>query len=222
MFEIKEGSLLKEEEKFDIIRSKPIDKEVWDYLSNQFQNLTIEITSRYKGNIIELMKINALEGWCYETTESSIVFLNKDDYIARGSLRIEEDKRYSHAWIHFISKNKEYAFDPCLNILCEKDLYSKVFEVDVKSKVYKEEVLEELIRRIYLAKQKREQESEMEKEVRNMFISILGTRCEGETYIKGSNDDIFSPMYRSCVGYKPQIEGTKVKKLTAHFYDNLA
>ena len=38
----------------------------------------------------------------------------------------------------------EYVLDPCLNLLCKKDDYSKIFEVDVKGRVSAKDVKEEL------------------------------------------------------------------------------
>lgn len=57
-----------------------------------------------------------LEGWCWQTTESAIIFLNDDDYIERGTLKFDtETPGYYHSWICFKFDDIEYVFDPCLN-----------------------------------------------------------------------------------------------------------
>ena len=74
-----------------------------------------------------------LQGWCWETTESAIVFLDDDDYIERGNLKFDicEDiffhytfcKEYWHSWICFSLENTIWVFGPCLQIIVEKDIY---------------------------------------------------------------------------------------------------
>lgn len=74
---------LTEEERFKILRSKRIEPKVVEYLMEKLNNLYIEVLGKYKGSLFELMKNEKLEGWCWQTTESAIVFLNDDDYIER-------------------------------------------------------------------------------------------------------------------------------------------
>ena len=62
-------------ERFKLIRELDIDKSVFKYVKTKLKNLSIEIGGDYEGNIIELMNKGLLEGWCWQTTESSIVFL---------------------------------------------------------------------------------------------------------------------------------------------------
>ena len=93
---------LTEEEKFKILRSKRIDTKVVEYLMNKLSNLHIEVLGEYEGSLFELMPVGKLEGWCWQTTESAIVFLNDDDYIERGNLRFDEKTpEYYHSWICF-------------------------------------------------------------------------------------------------------------------------
>lgn len=136
------------EKRFDIINAKRVKSEVLEYLKSRFNNLIIEILGDYKGNIFDLMKQGYLEGWCWQTTETSIVFLDDEDYIERGDLKFEENYYYHHSWICFKYEKGEYILDPCLNILCKKDLYHKIFEVDIKGRVTAKQVRDELISKI--------------------------------------------------------------------------
>ena len=105
---------LTEEEKFKILRSKRIDTKVVEYLMNKLSNLHIEVLGEYEGSLFELMPVGKLEGWCWQTTESAIVFLNDDDYIERGNLRFDEKTpEYYHSWICFKFNDTEYVLDPC-------------------------------------------------------------------------------------------------------------
>ena len=156
MFGIKEiinkaflNKSLSEEEKFKILRSKIVDLNVVEYLIEKLSDLYIEVLGDYKGNLFELMPVGKLEGWCWQTTESAIVFLNDDDYIERGYLKFDErTPNYYHSWICFKYNNVEYVLDPCLNFLCKKNDYSKIFEINVKGKVSAKEVREELIKQV--------------------------------------------------------------------------
>lgn len=120
-----DGKPLTEEERFKIIKKQKVNLEVLRYLGDRFKNLTIEIVGKYEGNVMDLMKLGLLEDWCWQTTETAIVFLNDEDYIERGNLIFErysdgDVNKYYHSWICFKHKGEEYIFDPCLDLLCKK------------------------------------------------------------------------------------------------------
>ena len=97
------------EEKFSILHSLKIDLKVTEYLREKLNNLYIEVLGHYEGSLFELMSFEKLLGWCWQTTESAIVFLNDDDYIERGSLFIDEFvPEYYHSWICFNYNEIEY------------------------------------------------------------------------------------------------------------------
>ncbi len=214
---------LTEAEKFKILRSKRIDTRVVEYLMNKLNNLHIEVLGKYKGSLFELMQVGKLEGWCWQTTESAIVFLNDDDYIERGNLRFDErTPKYYHSWICFKFDSTEYVLDPCLNFLCKKSDYSKMFESDVKGKVSAKAVREELIRQVTVPKE--EDNSEANKSFESFMKSLMGESYDG--YVESKKDeitvhgpeDVNTPLYRNGAGYKTEIENGKVKKLTVHYY----
>ena len=116
-------SKLSQFERFNIIRSFRIPKKPFHYLIEKLKNLTIEIGERPEDSIMDLMYLGLLEGWCWQTTESAIVFLKDDDFIERGNLKLEPHKDYWHSWISFNFDGENYVFDPCLRILIEKNLF---------------------------------------------------------------------------------------------------
>ena len=75
------------------------------------------------------MQGGLLEGYCWQTTESAIVFLEEEDWIERGNLKIDSCQKYWHAWICFKFQNKIFVFDPCLQILVEKKI--KYFQPNI-------------------------------------------------------------------------------------------
>ena len=77
---------LTKEERIKILRSKRIDPKVIEYLIEKLDKLYIEVLGDCEGSLFQLMPIRKLEGWCWETTESAIVFLNDDDYVERGNI----------------------------------------------------------------------------------------------------------------------------------------
>ncbi len=230
MFEINEilcktiyEEQLTEEEKFKILRSKIIDKKVVEYLMSKLSNLHIEVLGKYDGSLFELMYAEKLEGWCWQTTESAIVFLNDDDYIERGILKFgEKTPEYYHSWVCFRFNDKEYVLDPCLNFLCEKSDYSKIFETNVKGKVSAKAVKEELLRQIAAPKEKDNSESKilfqsfMKKLLKDSYDSYLEQKKE-EVIVHGP-EDVNTPLYRNGAGYKTEITNGKIKKLTVHYY----
>lgn len=214
---------LSEEEKFKILRSKIVDSKVVEYLIEKLSNLHIEVLGDYEGNLFELMPIGKLEGWCWQTTESAIVFLNDDDYIERGYLKFDErTPNYYHSWICFKYNNVEYVLDPCLNFLCKKNDYSKIFEINVKGKVSAKEVREELIKQVTTPKE--EDNSESHKAFENFMKSFMGDsyndykeKKKNEVTVHGP-EDVNTPLYRNGAGYKTEISNGKIKKMVVHYY----
>lgn len=121
---------LTEEEKFKILRSKRIDTKVVEYLMSKLNGLHIEVLGDYEGSLFELMPVGKLEGWCWQTTESAIVFMNDDDYIERGNLKFDErTPEYYHSWICFMFNGTEYVLDPCLNFYVRKVIIQKYLKL---------------------------------------------------------------------------------------------
>ena len=192
------------------------------YSASKLKNLKIEITSKYQGSLFNLMKEGKLNGWCWQTTESVILFLNDDDYIERGNLYLREDgSDYYHSWVCFKYEDKEYVFDPCLNILCIKDDYTKAFNADVKGKVTSKEVKEELISQI---KEPKKRTSEFFDLFLKSTVGVdnynkIKERTKNEVVVHGL-EDVNTPFYRNGAGYTTEFKDDKIKKLTVHYYEN--
>lgn len=216
----KDVSSLNENERIKLIHSLGIDDNAWEYLKIKLQNLHIEILGDYEGNILDLMCKGRLEGWCWQTTESAIVFLEDSDYIERGNLKFSKHKKYWHSWICFKLDDKIFVFDPCLQILVEQYIYNYVFEVCVEGSTTSKEVREDLIFRINSPKKKSYDVPEETSKFLNYFFSKYASeRQKSETHISG-DDNVNSPMYRNNTGYTATIEDGKIINLIAHYYLN--
>ena len=214
---------LTKEEKIKILRSKRIDPKVIEYLIEKLDKLYIEVLSDCEGSLFQLMPIKKLERWCWETTESAIVFLNDDDYVERGILYpYESSKEYYHSWICFTYKGIEYVLDPCLNFICKKKDYSKLFRADVKGRATAKAIKEELIRQITAPKG--EDNSKTGKIFKRGMRGIIGETYDkikeekkNEVTVHGP-EDVNTPLYRNGAGYRAEIEKGKIKELKVHFY----
>lgn len=201
-------SKLSEQERFTLISQHNIDKSISEYIKTTLENLSIKIGSKDTENIIELMNKGLLEGWCWQTTESSIVFFNDNDYIERGNLTFSPYRKYWHSWICFTFNDIFWIFDPCLQILVEKDIYYHIFEIDeIASTITSKSVKEDLIYRI----------SQHEKEKENKTTHFIFEYPKNEVHIFGNND-IKSPMYRNSTGYTATINNGTINTLIAHYY----
>lgn len=195
---------------------RKIKNDIIYYLADKFKNLEIEVLSDDEGSLLDLMNKNSLDGWCWETTETAIVFLNDDDYILRGYLNLSQRQpNYYHSWICFKYDNEEYVLDPCLNIICFKEEYDKIFNTIVMGKVTGKEVKEELIKQI---------EEYGDKLINNKALAsihkLLKSHAKNdiiEVRVE-ANEDVNTPLYRNGAGYRTKIEDGKIKKLTAHYY----
>lgn len=204
------------DERFDLIYSLEVPKDVLNFLKQKLQHLTIEVLGNYNGNIIELMNKGALEGWCWQTTESAILFFDDNDYIERGILKFEHCKEYFHSWIcFFYSKNKKFIFDPCLQVITDASLYYHIFEISIQASINAKEVKNDLIYRIKNNKKKSSNKHCAYFE--NFLSAYLSEDQKTEISVFGDND-INSAMFRNTTGYNITIENDEVKSLTAHYY----
>ena len=212
-----------ERERFDLLEKEKIDKEVYFYLKDMFENLNIEIVGRYQGKLFELMKSGKLEGWCWQTTETAALFMPDDVAIYRGDLYFNKYKTYYHGFIVFNYKDKDYVFDPCFCMINTADLYFNTFEVDVKGFTTAKEIKEFFINYINNPPKKYEYCSKeavraTDRFMRKFFGDDYLEKREPEVVIH-DKEDPFAPMYRNSVGYKKiNIENNKIKSLVAHYY----
>lgn len=214
-FKEEDYSQLTEMERFAKVRMHKAPEEVFEYLKSLFDNLHIEIVGRYEGNLIDLMNRGVLEGWCWQTTETASLFMDDSSYIERGNLKFNLYNLYYHSWINFKYKGIEYVFDPCLQILCRKSYYDKIFEVQVKGKVTAKQVKEYFIN--YISNPPKKETNKEVSEIMKMIFGEPSERTKGEIVIN-DEENPNAPMYRNGVGYKTTLEDGKIKRLVAHYY----
>ena len=214
-FKEEDYSQLTEIERFAKVRMHKAPEEVFEYLKSLFDNLHIEIVGRYEGNLIDLMNRGVLEGWCWQTTETASLFMDDNSYIERGNLKFDLYNLYYHSWINFKYKGIEYVFDPCLQILCRKSYYDKIFEVQVKGKVTAKQVKEYFIN--YISNPPKKETNEEVSKIMKMIFGEPSERTKGEIVIN-DEENPNAPMYRNGVGYKTTLEDGKIKRLVAHYY----
>lgn len=213
---------LTEKERFELLQNKKINPNVINYLKERFSNLYIEVLGIYEGSLFELMEKGQLEGWCWQTTESAIVFLNDNDYIERGNIFFNSKTPYYHSWICFNYKNKEYVLDPSLNILCKKSDYSRIFHSEVEGTVKSKYIKEALLKLITTPK--KEEKTQQEQEAAKFIKSLLGDHYEQyrknkkDEFIANDIEDPNAPLYRNGSGYKVKVEKGKIKQLKVHYY----
>ncbi len=179
------------------------------YLDLKLRKVKINIAGEYQGYLMDLMRKGLLEGYCFQTTETACLVLDGQSVIQRGNLHGGR-RNYYHAWITLKLLNEEYAFDPCLNIVCKNSEYNDIFQPDIKGFVLAKEVLNML---------QGKKNSTMTTDFTfksGLLQGLLSNKVE-EIYILGNND-VFSPMYRNNTGYSLEEEKGKIKKLDAHFY----
>lgn len=216
-----------EKERFDLLMNEKIDQNVLYYLQFLFKYLNIEICGRYKGTLIELMKKGRLEGWCWQTTESAVLFMPDDSIIYRGDLYFSDYKKYYHSFIVFTLNAKDYVFDPCLGLINTAPLYFETFDVDVKGSVTAKEVKDYFVNYINNPPKRDSYVSpETEAAVTRFMKSMFGDdyyekKEKNPEVVIHDKEDPNAPMYRNGSGYKDiTFKDNEIKKLTVHYYMN--
>ncbi len=188
-----------------------------NYLKDRLSNLDIEILDQKKQPIFNLVNEKKLMGWCWQTTESAILFLNDDDYIQRGVLDLDKyDHGYYHSWICFKYNDKEMIFDPCFNILCNKEDYLRMFFANVYANVYAKDVKETFIKSVQNHKYVEEKNTILKMMLREKYQEYIKRKAQ-EVIIK-AKEDVNEPFYRSGAGYFADIENENIRRLTVHYY----
>lgn len=204
--------------RFELIYKLDIDESVIKYVKTRLKNLSIQIGADSKSNIITLMNKGLLEGWCWQTTESAIVFFNDDDSIERGYLTFGTFKIYWHSWICFTYNNTIWVFDPCLQILVEKSIYYYIFEInEIAGSVTAKSVREDLINSINQPHPQSHLQSNPH--IADFLLPYVSEQQKKETKIYGNND-VTAPMYRNSTGYIATIDNNIITTLLAHYYFN--
>ena len=191
------------------LRYAPND--VVTYLNNLLRNLEIKIGGCVKEKVLDLINLQRLEGWCWQSTQTCSIFFNDDDCIERGNLYLpyENNREYFHSWICFKFNAIEYVFDPCLDCLCTKEEYYATYKVQMQASVKAKAVKEKLI---YEITHKKPGEA-------CWLDPYMSEEQKNETLLVGQ-EDINAPFFRSDVGYIATIEDEKVTELMAHYYYN--
>lgn len=207
----------------ELIKSYKCDKKVYDYLKEILSHLKISITNRFKNSdIFELMDKEALDGWCWETTGTAILFFKDDDYIERGYLKLDEKTNYYHSWIVFDFEDEEYVFDPCLNIISKRNIYHEYFNPEIKGKVSSMEVKNYIVE--YIKNPPKKEISPIGEQFSNFIRSNLSKetleRVDSEVTLQAS-EDVYSPVYRNHSGYIAEIKDNKIENLKVYYYENL-
>ena len=206
----------KSEDKLKVLGRIDVSKDILYYLKDRLSNLDIEVLGKYNGKIFDLISRGELEGWCWQTTESAIVFLNDDDYIERGYLNLSRrNSKYYHSWICFKYENNEYVFDPCLGILCDTDSYHDILKANVIGRVTARDVREELIRQV----NSYDREQEKYDFITRLFGEEYYENRKNEVVMSGP-EDVNTPLYRNGAGYRTEIEDNKIRKMIVHYYLN--
>ena len=110
---------------------KDANPELLKYLTNKLKDVEVRVGGCSKDKIINLINLNMLEGWCWQSSETCALMFEDTDYVERGNLYFNDNKEnpYFHSWINFEFNGEEYVLDPALNFLCLREKYFKTFNV---------------------------------------------------------------------------------------------
>ena len=217
---------LTEKQKKRILKAKGINYFVLEYLKEKFGNLTIKLNNDDEVSLFSLMENEKLMTTCFQTSETIAAFLNDDDKVERGyiSRGISSHSNYNHSWVTFKFDNKEYVLDACLNVLCTKEDYYKLFKPNIYATVSAKDIKDELIRQFSMPHEI--DESKFDENGISYDIGMwdngctcLVTRKKDEIDIEGS-ENREDPLYGNWSSYIADVKDNDIKKLVFHHYKN--
>lgn len=176
--------------------------------------------SRKCSKVKPLVYENKLDDYCWESTESMIVFF-ENAYIVRGYLNQSKTKRYYHSWLVITYNGELYVFDPTANIIVLKRDFDAVFRVEELVNIPSKLVHDELIN-ILEGKVKEYTPNFGDKEINEAvaeFGKFLSSFCVHHGQSVPYSNDINAPFYRNASAYIGEVENNKIKSLRVHFYD---
>ena len=168
------------------------------YVNHLISSLYIEAAKDKKGYAKEMINDLKLTGLCWQSTTSVIPFFKKDDIVVRGNITHYTNGLIHHSWINFYFNNKQYVFDPSLNILVEKELYDEVFLVEELANV-------------------------KAVDVKNAILDTLehGQKSAfDDRRLVTATSDINAPFYRCNMHIKGETIGKKILTLNTRFEGN--
>lgn len=178
-------------DRLDYLSEISVDTSVMKYIKNNLSNITISIADEDK---IPAWKMcgGRLDGWCWQSSTFLSIFFLDSDKVTRGELSLYEKDLYNHSWIEFNYENKDYIFDPSLNIICDKENYYQVFNV----------------RNTYQVETSR---------IKMELVDLLSKKEKDLLYIAGTNN-LSDTFYRINSEVSADIEEEKIKKINIRFY----
>lgn len=193
---------------YHVLKETSVSKDVIDYIYNVILPLRVKIRSKDEMPARCLYNQGKFLGWCWETTQT-IAPLIENAYVARGYLYFKrrnfddpsliEYDSYEHAWIYFIYKGEQYAFDSCLKIICLRSLFDQLFEVILTKEISTHDVKQEIVD----------------------TLKYCGTCLDGEKKIYKVNvrgtESKWDNIYMGNIDYIATLHDNKILSLEAYY-----
>ena len=124
-----------------------VDSDIYGYIENKISKCRIDNYNEGCTSLLEIMKLKSenpanitpLTQWCCDVSILLALFFEKNDYIERGYIKLDDtsynSSHYFQCWFCFKYKSNLYVFDPCNNIISTKDDYYRLFLPNVKGRV---------------------------------------------------------------------------------------
>lgn len=165
------------------------------YVHSLIGNLYIKLAN-HSGYANEVIKDELLANYANEATSSIIPFFKESDLIIRGLLVDDWSRYFNHSWIKFNLHNKEFIFDPALNIIVKRADYEGIFLPEKFGSVSSYQVKTDLLTALASGQ-----------ENSDGFINI------------NKSNDINSSFYKTDMQIKGEAINRKILTLTTKFND---
>ncbi len=137
--------------KIEFLKQK-VDSKIYRYIEEKTAKFRIDNYNDSCNRLLEIMKLKSkdprditpLTQWCCDVSILLGMIFEKNAYIERGYIKLDNtsynSSHYFHCWLCFKYKGNLYVFDPCNSIISTKDDYYRLFLPNVKGRVLAEDV----------------------------------------------------------------------------------
>lgn len=199
---------------FEIVKGFPVGLDVQKSIYKPTSKLVFGVNGKKFGETIDCIKEGSFVGWCYQIS-FSLVSLYENARFNRGYLLLSGDTReYNHSWIEIFRDGKWYSFDPAFDIICEKEVFDRIFHTQIICSFSSDDVRCKLMNNLLFPDRISNNNSDFK--IKTMLINQIYQLSKNKGIIIASHN-IHDLTYGNNFQYTLKKENQKITRLRVNY-----